>query len=110
MALDSTKINKSKKSKDDYIEVYLKKGEKKGEQVPILRSQFNAKIHDLAAPEETPGNLNKAELALIADANPTKSGKTKSASHTALASGAWSNTRRSRLNQTMITLGFMTGY
>ena len=40
----------------------------------------------------------------------TKSGKTKSASCAALTSGAWSNTRRSRLNQTMITLGCMAGY
>jgi len=88
MAIDTTKINKSKKSKDDFIEVYLKKGEQKGEQVPILRSEFNPKIHDLAAPEKTPGNLNKAELALIAEANPIKRGKTKSKANPGDAGGS----------------------
>ena len=73
MALDSTKVNKSKKNKkDEFITVYSKKGD----EMRILRSEFNADKHDLAAP--IPGNLNKSELDLIADANPIKRGKKKS--------------------------------
>ena len=83
MALDSTKVNKSKKNKkDEFITVYSKKGD----EMRILREEFDADKHDLAAP--IPGNLNKSELALIAEANPIKRGKTKSKANPGDAGGS----------------------